>query len=72
MPFRIKLSLSILVFLVALGTFYSQHVAGHAGPKFAALFLGVFMVVAMWIFPEVTRKESNEVTRSDSKSKGGA
>jgi hypothetical protein len=26
------------------------------GPKIAILILGPFMVIAMWIFPEVTRK----------------
>jgi protein-S-isoprenylcysteine O-methyltransferase Ste14 len=64
MPFPIKLGLSIVVILVALGAFSFQHSLGHVGPKYATLFLGVFMVIAMWIFPEVSRKETAGGIRS--------
>ena len=58
MPFPIKFGLSVVVIAVALAAFFFQGSLGHVGPQYATLFLGVFMVVAMWIFPEVARKES--------------
>lgn len=70
MPFPIKLGLSVVVFLIALATFYVQDSVGHVGPKYAALFLGVFMVAAMWIFPEVTRKESSGGARPTGDKRG--
>jgi hypothetical protein len=57
MPFPIKLALSVAVVLVAVAAYYYQSSLGQVGPKYAVLFLGVFMVAAMWVFPEVTRKE---------------
>lgn len=66
MPFPIKLGLSVVVFFVAIATYLYQDSIGNVGPKWAALFLGVFMVVAMWIFPEVTRKETGGGTRPGS------
>jgi hypothetical protein len=41
---------------VAAATFALQDTLGQTGPKYAVIFLGVLMVVAMWLFPEVTRK----------------
>jgi hypothetical protein len=29
---------------------------GQTGPSYAVAFLGVFAVFAMWVFPEVTKK----------------
>ena len=56
MPFPIKTGLSVVVLLVALAAYFYQDSIGMLGPKLAILFLAPFMVVAMWIFPEVTRK----------------
>lgn len=56
MPFPIKTGLSVVVLLVALAAYFYQDLIGMHGPKLAILFLAPFMVVAMWIFPEVTRK----------------
>ena len=63
MPTPIKLGLSIAVLLVAIAGYFYESSLGQVGPKYAVLFLGVFMVVAMWIFPEVTRKpgEHNKI-----------
>ena len=56
MPFPIKLGLTIAVALVALaGWLYMGHL-GQTGPQWAVTFLGPFMVVALWVFPEVTRR----------------
>jgi hypothetical protein len=56
MPFPIKTALSVIVLLVAVAAYVYQDSLGMHGPKIAILILGPFMVVAMWIFPEVTRK----------------
>jgi uncharacterized membrane protein YfcA len=57
MPFPVKLALSVIVIAVAIAAYYFQDAAGQVGPKYAILFLAPFMVVAMWIFPEVNRKD---------------
>ncbi len=56
MPFPVKLGLSVVVTLVIIAAFFHQRALGHEGPQWALLFLGPFMLVALWIFPEVTRK----------------
>jgi len=58
MPVRIKLGLSLLVVLVAAIAAYYQHVLGHERIQYVVAFLGFFMIVAMWLFPEVKREES--------------
>jgi hypothetical protein len=65
MPFRIKLTLSAMVLAVAIAAYWFQGSLGRVGPQYATLFVGVFMVVAMWIFPEVARKESSAGTRKE-------
>lgn len=57
MPKPIKIGLSVLVALATVAAFFFQDWLGQTGPKYAVLFLGPFMIVAMWIFPEVMRKE---------------
>ena len=59
MPFPIKLALSVVVALATLAGYYFQNYLDPIGPKYAILFLGAFMIVSMWIFPEVTRKGPN-------------
>src|ERR1700761_2098287 len=56
MPFPIKTGLSIIVLLVALAGYFYQDSIGMHGRKVPILSLAPFMVVAMWIFPEVPRK----------------
>ena len=58
MPFPVKLDLSLIVVAVAIAAYYFQDAAGQVGPKYAIMFLAPFMVVAMWIFPEVNRKDA--------------
>ncbi|MGQ9367519.1 hypothetical protein [Azospirillum sp. ST 5-10] len=55
MPFPIKLTLSVAVLLVMVAAYVFQDAVGQTGPKYAVLFLGIFMTVALWVFPEVTR-----------------
>lgn len=56
MPFPIKLGLSVVVALVIVAAFFHQRALGHTGPQWALLFLAPFVLVALWIFPEVMRK----------------
>ncbi len=59
MPLLSKIVLSIAVALVAAaGWFYMYHL-GQTGPQWAIAFLGPFMVVSLWIFPEVMRSRSD-------------
>jgi hypothetical protein len=58
MPVKIKLGLSLLVVLVAAIAAYYQYVLGHDRIQYVVAFLGVFMIFAMWLFPEVKRDES--------------
>jgi hypothetical protein len=57
MPFPIKTGLSVVVLLVACAGYFYEASIGMHGPKIAIMLLAPFMVVAMWIFPEVTRRK---------------
>ena len=58
MPVRIKLGLSLLVVLVTAIAAWYQHALGHDRIQYVVAFLGLFMIFAMWLFPEVKRDES--------------
>lgn len=57
MPTIVKLAISLIVVLVAGAGYALQVHLGQEGPRYAVLFLGGLMVIAMWLFPEVSRKE---------------
>jgi membrane protein YdbS with pleckstrin-like domain len=59
MPVKIKLGLSLLVVLVAAMAAYYQHLLGHDRIQYVVAFLGLFMIFAMWLFPEVKREEES-------------
>jgi hypothetical protein len=61
MPNHIKLILSLIVLAVAAAGYAFQAALGQEGPKYAVAFLGIFMVVAMWVFPEVQRRPGDKV-----------
>ena len=65
MPVRIKLGLSLLVVVVAAIAFYYQNMLGHDRIQYVVAFLGLFMIFAMWLFPEVKRDESAGGVRRD-------
>jgi hypothetical protein len=65
MPVRIKLGLSVLTILVAAIAAYYQHAIGHDRLQYAVAFLGLFMIFAMWLFPEVKREETAGGVRRD-------
>jgi hypothetical protein len=58
MPFPIKTALSVIVLLVACAGYFYEDSIGQYGPKIAIMWLAPFMVVAMWIFPEVSRRKA--------------
>lgn len=58
MPVKIKLSLSLLTILVAAVAAYYQHLLGHGRIQYVVVFLGLFMIFAMWLFPEVKREDT--------------
>lgn len=58
MPVKIKLMLSLLVVVVAAIAAYIQHAIGHERIQYLVIFLGIAMVFAMWLFPEVKREET--------------
>jgi hypothetical protein len=60
MPFPIKTALSVIVLLVACAAYYYENAIGMNGPKISIIFLAPFMVIAMWIFPEVSRRKSEQ------------
>jgi membrane protein YdbS with pleckstrin-like domain len=66
MPVKIKLALSLVVVVVATIAFYIQHTLGHDRIQYLVAFLGVFMVFAMWLFPEVKREETAGGIRRES------
>ncbi|WP_407151786.1 hypothetical protein [Bradyrhizobium sp. ORS 86] len=57
MPSRIKLMLSVAWLVTAACGCWFMVYLGRQGPSYAVAFLGVFATVAMWIFPEVVRKD---------------
>lgn len=52
MPIHIKSMISAAALIAAGALHYFQAQAGQTVTPWVALALGVFMVVAMWIFPE--------------------
>jgi len=58
MPARIKFIFSIAVVLTAIAAYVFQAGLGHVGPSYASLAYGAIAVVAMWLFPEVTKNKS--------------
>jgi len=65
MPVKIKLGLSLLVVVVAAIAFYYQNMLGHDRIQYVVAFLGLFMIFAMWLFPEVKRDEPAGGVRRD-------
>jgi hypothetical protein len=55
MPPNVKLGLSVIVAAVSAAAVWWFADASKPICEYAALFLGAFMIVSMWIFPEVSR-----------------
>lgn len=57
MPTPIKLTLSVIVLAVALAVGWWQIDIGQRMPGYVAIGLGLFMIVALWLFPEAKGKK---------------
>lgn len=60
MPTNIKLMLSIVVLAVGVGAHYWERQGGNEQLSWIVAALAVFMVLAMWIFPETNSKEGGK------------
>ncbi len=56
MPTNIRAMLSIAVALVTAAVFYFESQAGPGSLKWFALFLGLAMIGAVWLFPEAKKR----------------
>ncbi len=59
MPNNIRAMLTVVVVLIACAAFWFEHEAGETFLKWLAAGLGVFMVFAVWLFPETAGKADN-------------
>ena len=57
MPNLVKLILSLACLATAAGGYTLMVSLGQHGPSYAIAFLGIFATVAMWVFPEVLKKD---------------
>ena len=60
MPVNIKIFISVIVGLVGLGAFFLEQQFGDKTVGVVALLLAVFMILAMWIFPETKGAKSDK------------
>jgi hypothetical protein len=57
MPNLVKFMLSLACLsTAACGYAFMVHL-GQQGPSYAVAFLGIFATIAMWVFPEVMKKD---------------
>ena len=59
MPTNIKIGLSILTLIVGTIIYLWEVEQGNQGLSIIVAGLSVFMVLAMWIFPETGRRDKN-------------
>ena len=57
MPTKIKLAISVLVLAVGAGVWVFECGLGNVTASWVAGGLAVFMVLAIWLFPEVSKKD---------------
>jgi hypothetical protein len=60
MPANIKTGLSILVLIIGAAVWYVERQAGNEALSWVVAGLAVFMVLAMWIFPETGAKKDDK------------
>lgn len=64
MPYDIKAGLSVIALLVAAAIAWWEHSGGRADLAWVVGCTGVFMVAAMWIFPEAgVKSRSGKASR---------
>lgn len=57
MPTKIKLAISVLVLAVGAGVWVFERGLDNVTASWVAGGLAVFMVLAIWLFPEVSKKD---------------
>lgn len=57
MPTKIKLAITVLVLAVGAGVWMFERHVGNVEASWVAGGLAVFMVLAIWLFPEVSKKD---------------
>lgn len=60
MPNKIKAALSLVVLLVGAAVHWWEKQAGNEQLSWIVAALAVFMVLAMWIFPETGSRKGNK------------
>ena len=60
MPAHIKIIVSVLTVLAGAVFYYFESRYGQARVAMVAAFLSIFMVLAMWIFPEAGDRAKNK------------
>ena len=63
MPTNVKLLLSVLVVVVSGTMFHFQRDLENIMPSYASLFVGLLMILGMWIFPDVRKENPNDRKR---------
>lgn len=56
MPTYLKVIITVLVFVAAVGGHFFQAAVGESINQWLVLFLGTFMIFALWLFPEAKKK----------------
>lgn len=59
MPHTIKLAISVLTLVVGAVAQYAERQAGNDDLAWGVVVLAVFMVAAMWLFPETGAKKKD-------------
>ena len=65
MPSSIKFLLSIIVLCVGVGLHYWEIQQGEPELSWFVILLAIFMVLAMWIFPETGDKNKQRIESND-------
>ena len=63
MPHHIKMLLSLAWLVTAAAGYLFMVYLGQRGPSYAVVFLGIFAPAAMWIFPEVVKKNLTQARK---------
>jgi hypothetical protein len=63
MPPHIKAMLSLACLATAAAGYVFMVHLGQRGPSYAVVFLGLFATGAMWIFPEVVKRDINQARK---------
>ena len=63
MPTNIKLLLSILVVVASGAIYHFQRDLENIIPSYASLFVGLLMILGMWIFPDVRNENPTDPKR---------